>query len=281
MPSLTYSGLARVYNVTVEGDDYREPGDVVSVRACWEALQPMMVDYTVFVHLLGPDNSRAAERHTYPGLGRYPTSMWETGTSFCETYALHIEEWADTPVLYQLEIGLFNADTGERLRAVNALGSAQEPPVLGSVPVISPPANGAPGNAIHTTFEDQIALTGVDYPLSGEAGQSIQISLYWHALSTPEAGLTTFVHLWQPPAIEPIAQDDSIPNQGWFPTDVWRKNFDVTDTHPIDIPDNIPPGVYPIWAGVYRAEDGTRLTAVGPEGPWLNNLVQIGEISIK
>lgn len=279
-PALTFNHLARVYDVTFQGY-YHTPGDTVRVRACWEALQPITVDYTVFIHLIGPNNMRAAERHTYPGLGRYPTTLWESGKTFCETYVLQIEEWATTPILYQLEIGLFNTETGERLEATNHLGYAQEPPVVGLVPVLAKTIEIGPVTPMSIKFDEQIVLTGVDTPLSGEPGQSMDVTLYWKALKTPEAQLITFVHLWQPSTSQPVAQDDSIPNEGWFPTEAWRKNIDVSDKHHIDIPFTAKPGVYPIWAGVYRAGDGTRLRAVGPEGPYVNDLVPIGEITIK
>ncbi len=37
--------------------------------------------YTVFVHLVGQNDIRAGERCTYPGLGRFPTSLWPEGAT--------------------------------------------------------------------------------------------------------------------------------------------------------------------------------------------------------
>jgi hypothetical protein len=279
-PYVTYSGVAKVFDVDFKHDTYA-PGDSLRIRACWEALQPMRVDYSVFIHLLGPGNARAAERHTYPGLGRYPTSLWESGQFFCDTYNLRIEAWAPTPVLYQIEIGLFDAENGDRLQATNPLGQPQEPPIVGTVPVIDISTPPVPSNPLRVIFEDQIMLNGVDSPPTAEAGDTITVTLYWEALQTPSPQLITFVHLWQPSTPEPVAQDDGIPNQGWFPTDVWRKGLHVQDPHVITIPATIQPGMYPLWAGIYRAADSLRLQAVGTEGRYVNDLVPIGEIEIQ
>jgi hypothetical protein len=253
----------------------------VRVRICWEALQRLDTDYTVFVHLLGPENMRTAERHTYPGLGRYPTTLWEMGKTFCDTYRLQIETWAPTPVLYNVEAGLFDAETGARLPTTNALGQSVEPPIVGAVAIYEEDTQSSPGAVLDVIFGDQIQLVGVNIPRRGAPGEALRVILHWKVLAKPERGLKMFVHLWQPGSAEPFAQDDGIPNQGWFPTDVWEKGIYVTDPHDIRLPADLPPGIYPLWAGIYRAADGTRLRAVGPEGPITDDLVQLGEIQIQ
>ncbi|MGC9358636.1 MAG: ArnT family glycosyltransferase, partial [Anaerolineae bacterium] len=71
---LDYEDRARLLGISVEPERVN-PGDSVEVSACWEALRPMSQDYTVFVQLLGPENIVVGERRTYPGLGRFPTSI--------------------------------------------------------------------------------------------------------------------------------------------------------------------------------------------------------------
>ena len=278
--AITYNTVARVFNVSVD-QEYHSPGDKVRISACWEALAPIEIDYTVFVHLIGPDNTRVAERHTYPGLGRYPTTLWETGKAFCDNYDLQIEDWAPSHILYNVEIGLFDTETGERLAATNHLGHSAEPPIVGVVPVIDEAFTSVPVTTLSAEYDDKIKLTGVDVPQTSESGQEISVTLHWEALAKPEQQLITFVHLWQPSSDQPLAQDDSVPKGGWFPTEVWEKGLKIADTHQISIPATLQPGLYPLWAGIYRASDGTRLPAVGPSGPFANDLVPIGEIEIK
>ncbi|MDF1515020.1 MAG: hypothetical protein P1S60_14510, partial [Anaerolineae bacterium] len=278
--SLTYEGMARVYDIRIT-EGYSSPGDTIKVHACWESLQQMPLNYTVFVHLLGPENTRAAERHTYPGLGRYPTTLWRPGTAFCEEYTLQVEPWAPTPVLYQVEIGLYDAETGARLPAMNANARRHDPPIVGVVPVIAQTEPQPSGMPMQVSFDDQILLTGVDFPPTAAPGQSIDVTLHWQARTVPEQQLVVFVHLWQENTAQPLAQDDSMPNRGWFPTDVWQKGVRIPDVHTLRLPESLAAGRYMLWTGIYRSTDSTRLRAVGADGSFSHNLVPIGQIVIE
>ena len=102
----------RIRLVGVEFEPARvTPGSHLAVKACWEALTPITEDYTVYVQLLGQNYTRAGERHTYPGLGRYPTSLWTPGTAFCDVYRVAVEPWAPAPERYQVLIGLYIDDS--------------------------------------------------------------------------------------------------------------------------------------------------------------------------
>jgi len=67
-----------------EGDDGR------SVRAVlyWRAETSVDVDYTVFVHLVGPDGQIYAQADGWPQAGRHPTSHWLPGEVVADTYGL-------------------------------------------------------------------------------------------------------------------------------------------------------------------------------------------------
>ena len=56
-----------------------------------------------------------------------------------------------------------------------------------------------------------------------------------------------------------IAQQfDAPPAGGWYPTRFWRPGEIVLDEHELAFSPMLPPGVYRLIAGLYRA-DGTRL----------------------
>jgi hypothetical protein len=257
------------------------PGETIQVRACWEALRPMQEDYTVFVHLVGPENMRVAERHTYPGLGRFPTSLWPGGRAFCDTYRLRVASWAEGPLRYQVQMGLFDARTGERLPAVTAAGVPLVPPIVGMVDVV--PMAGAislPSHPLSATLGDSVALRGYDGPSRVQPGETLTVTLYWEALRGVDDDFIAFVHLWQPGAPAPIAQDDARPRQGWFPTFAWETGDWVVDPHSLTVPVTLAPGRYPLWAGLYRADNGVRLPAVHAEGRYSYDLVPLGALVI-
>ncbi|MCK4452107.1 MAG: glycosyltransferase family 39 protein, partial [Anaerolineae bacterium] len=106
-------GVARLlgYRVT---PTVVEPGGTVNVTLYWQTLARPDHNYTVFVHLLSEVGTMVAQRDTYPGLGRYPTTAWERGVAFADTYRVHIPETAYTPDVGYIQVGMYLPD-GPRL----------------------------------------------------------------------------------------------------------------------------------------------------------------------
>ncbi len=278
--ALLYNDEARLLSLHVDSERV-EPGETVRVRACWEALQPMTAEYTVFAQLLGPENLIVAARRTYPGLGHFPTSLWPVDRAFCDTYRLEVAPWAPAPLRYQLELGLFEAESGQRLPAMQGDGTPADPPVVAGVSVVSAELPAAPAHPLDVQLGETIALRGYDAPPKVSAGEAFTVSLHWEALAAVEEELVAFVHLWEPGAAAPLAQHDGIPRGGWFPTAAWQKGDYVPDTHILALPPELAPGRYPLWTGLYRPGDGSRLPVSGPEAPYAFDLVPLGEISIR
>jgi len=291
---LTYDERARLLGVRVTPTRVA-PGDTFTVAACWEAIQPMHKDYMVYVHLLGPDQSRVAERYTYPGLGRFPTSLWPAGRAFCDAYRVAVEPWAAPLMRYQLSVGLFDAATGAPLTARGPDGGSAMPPVVDAV-IVEPrePVEFAAQIAGYTSLSEEdkvgyrvgdqrevsIALRGYAARNRVMAGETLTVTLAWEARSQPEADLVAFVHVWTPEDKQPLAQHDSRPRQGWFPTPAWQAGERVIDAHLVAIPADAPPGRYPLWAGLYHAADGARPPALAGEERMPYDLIPIGEIEI-
>jgi hypothetical protein len=92
------------------------PGDTLTLTLFWEALAEMEEDYTVFTHLLGPDGSTTAQRDNHPVQGTYPTSLWTNCQIVTDVYELSVRGDA-TPGPHRLEVGMYAAETGDRLPA--------------------------------------------------------------------------------------------------------------------------------------------------------------------
>jgi 4-amino-4-deoxy-L-arabinose transferase-like glycosyltransferase len=258
---------------------YVEPESVVSgerlrIKLCWEALRPMEQDYTLFIHLLGPDNLRVGERTSFPGQGRFPTSLWPVGRAFCDAYWLEVASWADAPELYALEVGLYDAGTGKRLTATAPNGEVIDPPTVGFVRVVraTPPA--MPENLLSYDLGDQIALVGYDSSGRPEdnnaatlvSGEVLTLTLYWQALQVPQGDYKVFVHLLDANGAF-VVQDDNRPRDGRYPTWAWQAGDLVPDPHRVSLPDDRPPGPYHWSVGMYVPETEDRLAVTGPDGP--------------
>jgi 4-amino-4-deoxy-L-arabinose transferase-like glycosyltransferase len=88
------------------------PGEAVVLTLYWRAMGPTEHDYTVFTHILEPPQTIWGQEDRPP---TPPTSQWRAGEVYRETYTLRVKP-ETPPGFYEVEIGLYRPDTGERLR---------------------------------------------------------------------------------------------------------------------------------------------------------------------
>jgi hypothetical protein len=277
---LTYGDRARLLGVALDRAS-AAPGGTLAVRACWEALTPMSLDYTVFVHLVGGKNERVAERHTYPGLGRFPTSLWKVGHAFCDVYQVHVEDWAPVPELYDVVIGLYDESTGERLVARDPAGTEVGLSTLAQVRIAPDlPLMETPDRSLDYRVGDQITLLGYQLPGPLQSGKPLTVTLIWRADGTPQEDLAVFVHLLdeEPPSggnsPELLAQHDGPPRYGRYPTWAWQSGDVIPDEHLLEVPE-LPAGHPVLVTGMYRPDTLERLPIVGPDGPMPDDLIPL------
>jgi len=89
-------------------------GGVVRLTLYWRACQRMAVSYTIFTHFLGKDGSIWGQRDNIPVKGTYPTTGWVEGEVITDEYEIAIKSDAP-PGEYQIEVGMYDAATGQRL----------------------------------------------------------------------------------------------------------------------------------------------------------------------
>jgi len=136
-------------------------------------------------------------------------------------------------------------ELGRYRRIVTSLATAQEP-------------RPAPATKLSATLGGEIALLGYDLQGAVAPGGSVQLTLYWQALTRPSADYHTFAHVYDR-AGQVAAQDDGVtggvqPATWWFPRQV------ITETRTIAVPATAPADVpATIWIGLYRVDSGARL----------------------
>jgi hypothetical protein len=89
----------------------------LTLTLTWQAVAPITDDYTVFVHLLAGDGSKAAQRDTRPCEGECPTNAWRPGEIITDRYQMALDPGAATGP-YRLAVGLYLLDTGDRATVV-------------------------------------------------------------------------------------------------------------------------------------------------------------------
>lgn len=98
-----------------------KPGDTINLTLYWQARKKIDKDYTVFTHLLGPDDHIEAQHDDQPQSGRYPTSIWDVGEIVKDEHRLVIGLGVPSG-RYELKVGLYQIATGERLPAYDQPG---------------------------------------------------------------------------------------------------------------------------------------------------------------
>jgi len=105
------------------------PGDRIHLTLFWQALQTMDRDYTVFVHLTDQQGRLWGQKDNPPVDGFYPTTVWEMGEIVRDQYDLGISANAP-PGPYQIEVGMYLMEIGERLPVLAEDGSVRGDRVL-------------------------------------------------------------------------------------------------------------------------------------------------------
>ena len=243
------------------------PGEWTWVRLCWESVAPLDRDYEVFLHFLGLENRLAAVRHTHTGLGRFPTSAWQPGDVFCDVVQLRVEDWAPAPAVYEVEVGLCDQDTGDRLEARDQHGDVVAPVFVNRVKVWArEPLVTAPPHRTDYLLGDQIELVGYSVePVRVRGGEAFTLSLYWRADRRPKADFTVFVQLFNE-AGQLVAQADGPPQGSVYPTSWWEPGDEVIDVRQVDLPPAAGEGGHHLVVGLYRWPTMERLPVIAGDG---------------
>nr|MBI2904600.1 hypothetical protein [Chloroflexota bacterium] len=116
-------------------------------------------------------------------------------------------------------------------------------------------------HTVNVTFGDQITLVGYTLNQSAFApGDILQLTLFWRAEQPIDTRYKVFVHLVGDPSQPPPAQHDSEPGGGLALTTAWQPGLVAPDNHGVYLPLDLPSGDYTLVVGLYRLDDGARLT---------------------
>ena len=271
------------------GRETIRPGENLDVTLYWQALAPMERNYSVFVHLLDENDLVLASQDTFPGQGTYPTRLWRAWDAIADVYTIVVPPTAFTPSSAQLEVGLYEFDSGKRLTVYGLMGEplgdnvrfhrVEVLPQEGSDP--STGSGRSVPNPVRINFGNQIALIG--YALEGRAvgpGEEIHLTLHWEALAEMEKDYTVFTHvigerhrIW--------AQVDSQPQGGAAPTSIWSRGQVLVDEYHLLVELDTPPGVYDIEVGLYLAATGERLGLLDEAGHWMDSRVLLTKVRVR
>lgn len=250
-------------------------GESVEVRLLWQAQQPMTRTWSVFVHLHDPVlDAPIAQRDMYPGQGLAATPLLQPGDRLLDRYVIQVPPAVIAPAELQLNVGLYDYATGERLRLTDGRDAAS----LTTLVLQSRP--GSVPNALHVNFEDAITLVGFEMSSRRALpGELITMTLYWQAEQPLARDYQFFVQVL------------GAENRRWAAADItpapgtreWSVGAQQSISFPLAFDAETPVGVYPVIAGIYWQEaDGSwqRLQTVTAEGRLTDDFVVLTHVRV-
>jgi hypothetical protein len=245
--------------------DQPEPGQEVVLRLQWQAKRPER-DYTVFVHVVGADGQRLTQIDGEPLLGLYGMStLWPRDRTVIDERRLTLPDHTP-PGLYHLEVGLYDANEvgAGPLAILDPSGhEAGHSVTLDFLRVDVPPPAEPSHFIVDGTLGDVVRLVGYDLspPDPVTVGSTLALTLGWECLAKMEQDYTVFVHLAGDGG-RPLAQVDSQPLSGTYPTSFWNVGERLADPYLLTVPSSVPPGEYRLLTGMYLMATRERLPTV-------------------
>jgi uncharacterized membrane protein len=106
-----------------------QAGSTVHLTLYWQTLARMDESYTVFTHLLDGENHVWGQKDNIPCDGTCPTTGWVEGEVIVDGYNIGVRPDAP-PGEYVIEVGMYEAETGQRLPVLDEGGKIQDDRVL-------------------------------------------------------------------------------------------------------------------------------------------------------
>jgi hypothetical protein len=132
-----------------------------------------------------------------------------------------------------------------------------------------------------TNLGNQVRLRGYAYSRpTYRPGETMGLTLEWEAMAPMDEAYKVFVHVLGANGL-PIAQQDSEPLNGTYPTTRWQRGERVSDRYAISLPSDLSPGEYAVEVGLYRISDLGRLPVLDAEGQPVDDKVYLSPLTIK
>jgi hypothetical protein len=253
------------------------PGEAFRLALYWEVQQSMDRDWSVFVHVLDVETGLPlATRDRYPAQGLLATSDMEPGLRWVDQYVVEIPETAYAPAGAMLEVGLYDAVTGERLPIRVDAGTPAHiiDHALRFQPLAVEPRPGPYPNPVRVNFGDQLVLVGWDIDRRVAApGAKVELTLFWACIGRMTEDYSAFAHVvgeWD----QKWAQHDGWP--GEMATSAWSVGQEVEDHIDLVLSPDTPAGGKRLILGIYApAADGElrHLRIIDAQGRVLPEIV--------
>jgi hypothetical protein len=240
--------------LTVSGPETIEEGDDLTLEAEWNALLAPTEDLHAQWRVIAPNGAPVSEIEQSLAVGSR-TSQWPRFTWVLSPVALDLPNQLDAGT-YAIELSLLSGNA-----VAENCGAVAEVTVSPRPRVFEPPELPNPESA---GFGDVIELLGYETIIDSQQ-QTLDLTVWWQAITPPAADLKRFIHLYDPSTEEIAAQDDAMPRDWTYPTSWWVAGEVISETISLDL-SNVSEGSYRLGVGWYDPATTTHLHAVRSDG---------------
>lgn len=138
-------------------------------------------------------------------------------------------------------------------------------------------------HVLYAWFTPAISFRGYDLNKeSFNAGDTLELMLYWMSAERTTANYIVFVHLLFGDGKTLLAGQDGPPDYGNTPTWKWEGDMQfIRDQRILTIPADAPPGKYILRMGMYDADTKLRAQITSPQGQPFGDTLTLQEIEIE
>jgi len=258
----------------IEASDV-QAGSKMPLTLYWRCLEEMDQDYGLRIQILGANAQLYGDLSVHPGYGSLPTSLWEQGDVFRETYQVTVAEDMPTPSLAYIKVSfLADGSSSDPLDPLDDNGNPTE--VAFGRLVVRARQEPQIEHPIYYELGGEAALIG--YRIDSTAEQQLTVALFWRALAEMEEDYTVLFHLVDEGG-ELVTQRDGQPNGGLTPTSIWKVGEVIRDEYVISVPTAAQDGDCSLRIGLYDLRTMERLPAFSADGSRLpHDIIVLEEI---
>lgn len=221
-------------------------GGEIPLTLYWKAVQPVPLNYSVFVHLVRPpEHLWGQDDHLNPA--DFPMTRWPTDKYVRDRHRLPVLP-GTPPGEYEIEVGFYRQDTGERLLAFTpegVSGGVRLPTRVQVLPPKSPPPVESLDMQHRTDALVAGQLTLLGWSLNGQTftpPDFAHLTLFWQAERDVSDDLTFAVVLLDEAG--DVINELHGPVDGLYPTSRWRQGDVVRDQYAFWLVEGTLPGRY-------------------------------------
>ncbi|HVO71546.1 MAG TPA: hypothetical protein VMT24_15960, partial [Aggregatilineaceae bacterium] len=140
--------------------------------------------------------------------------------------------------------------------------------------------SGLPYHPVAIHLGRGMTLQGFRLPAEVTRGSHLLVETDWLAAQRLPGDYHLFIHVFSQDS-KLLAQYDTIPNGGRFPTTEWAGSQPWSATASLPVPADAAPGTYEVYAGWYQYPDMTRLSVSGDGKHAADGLVYLASFTVR